>query len=642
MKCRNVIAAAAALCLAGGTVCFPLPSGESMAVRVSATDPACRDIDPLQYTYEIYPLVEPFNEYFYVKTDNPNPESFRFADHDSPYSETSVIEAVDAVYADVEYEDDSVRRVNGGYLFKSFSTNGGKVTLQVQESITKAEFNTEIYGTPEPESTGYSPYHGMPVGSYNQYHDGGWSYSILGYYRWTDSDITFTLPALCDDCDYLIEQYAKGEDFFTDMDAVQSGFSSICLYSGSYIRGELYRSGNRDWHLTPGAHVDQSFYIYSPYSRKDNKSLLASALYPYRYDSLGFPGMMGKVSSILSDRSSYEWSSTSHAYINVTYDGVTKSYGGAGHGEGQGISADKLTHIFTFGDNDESMTLEASRALLDEYAAVEMDDDIPREDQLTWGKIYDTVGDGAWVDMGGYYTYLYQRDDRASFSSDEWGVGNKLYWGGSLGYCWDTWVDGRYISKIFVEGETFEDHPESAVLLTTATVPVITECKKSWDQSASGYVYTSAEVEETEQKNVTFRYDAEEQNWKANVNWGGSDNSYKAFRQLTEQGLIDEKYLAMLTLSREDVEAIIASGNTDRSPESGYLYDGYAPQGAPFRKGDLNNDGSCDVLDVVLLQQWILAVPKADIANQNTADMNDDKVLDVFDLSLLKRQILHA
>lgn len=43
---------------------------------------------------------------------------------------------------------------NGGYIFRSFTTNGGEVTLQIQEPITKAEYNTAIYGTPDPETTG--------------------------------------------------------------------------------------------------------------------------------------------------------------------------------------------------------------------------------------------------------------------------------------------------------------------------------------------------------------------------------------------------------------------------------------------------------------------------------------------------------
>ncbi|MBR3269136.1 MAG: dockerin type I repeat-containing protein [Oscillospiraceae bacterium] len=620
--------AAAVICSAAGS----LP--------VSAADPACRDIDPLAYTYEIYPLLEPFNEYFYVKTDNPHPESFRFADHDSPYSETSVIYNTDTVYADVEYEDESVWRVNGGYIFKSYTTNGGEVTLQVQESITRSEFNTAVYGTPDPEFTGYSPYHGMPVGSYDQHFENSSSYRILGYFKWVDTDVKLTLPPLCDDCDYLIQTYAGGDDFFSDMDAVQSGFSSICLYSGSFIRGELYRSGSRDWRLSPAGHIDQIFYIYSPYSRKDNKSLFASAIYPYRYDSLGFPGMMGSVSKRLNPDSTYTWSDSSHAYIAVTLGDQTKSYGGAGSGEGQGISEDKLSRIFRFGEQDESTTLSDAKALLREYADVEMDDDIPRDDAVTWERIYNTVGDGAWVDMGGIYTYLYQKNADAYFNADEWGVGHSIYWGGSLGYASDMWVDGRYISnrEYVISGQTFADHPTSAILVPETEVPLITDYTSQWDSENKCRIYTSAEAELSTQKNVIYRYDAASGLWKANVSWGKSGISFSVIEAMAQQGVIDASYYDRLILTPEQAEALVSSGNTNTPPQKGFYFDGNEPQGTPFFKGDVNDDGAVTVADAVMLQKYLLT--EGELTNRKNADLNADGKLSAADLTFLKRILL--
>ena len=134
MKKNKTIAVPLVLCLAAGTVSWPMP--EKTVLRAYATDPICKEIDPLDYTYEIYPLVAPFNEYFFVKTDNPHPESFRFSDKDSPYSETSVIYNADTVYADVEYENEDIYRVNGGYIFKSFTTNGEGDTA-IQKSVRR-------------------------------------------------------------------------------------------------------------------------------------------------------------------------------------------------------------------------------------------------------------------------------------------------------------------------------------------------------------------------------------------------------------------------------------------------------------------------------------------------------------------------
>lgn len=479
------------------------------------------------------------------------------------------------------------------------------------------------------------------MGAYEKHHENSMSYSILGYYKWIDTDIKFTLPELCDDCDYLIRTYATKNDFFSNMDAVQNGFSSVCFYSGSYIRGELYRSTDRDWHLTTAFHTDQSFYIYSPYDRKDSKSLLATALYPYRYDSLGFPGMMGEVSKRLSAESSYTWNSTSHANINVTYQGQTKTYGGQGNGEGKGISEDKILRTFTFGNNDESLTFSDSRKLLEEYAKIEINDDIPREDALTWEKIYHTVGDGAWVDMGGYYTYLYQKDDKASFTADEWGAGNSIYWRGSLGFCRDTWVDGRYVNKSFIKGTAFEEHPESAVLLTSVILPDIISYEKKWDADARQYVYASVDMTENEQKNVLFKYDADTQNWKISGSWGEHQNYYSTFQTLTDSGVIDSKYLDMITLTREEVESIVNNGNYNKNPESGFIFDGYSPQGAPFLSGDCNADGKFDVSDVILLQKWLLNIPDTNISNWRTADLCEDNQLNIFDLCLMKRKLLN-
>ena len=36
------------------------------------------------YSYEVIPLMPPFNSYFYIKTNNPDPDSFRFVDKETP------------------------------------------------------------------------------------------------------------------------------------------------------------------------------------------------------------------------------------------------------------------------------------------------------------------------------------------------------------------------------------------------------------------------------------------------------------------------------------------------------------------------------------------------------------------------------
>lgn len=272
-----------------------------------------------------------------------------------------------------------------------------------------------------------------------------------------------------------------------------------------------------------------------------------------------------------------------------------------------------------------------------------MDDDIPHEDSLTWEKIYGTVGDGAWVDMGGIYTYLYQKDDRRSFSSDEWGVEYSLYWGGSLGYCSDTWVDGRYINKVeyFSPVAMLSDHPESNILITEIEMPELIDYEREWDYTTNSYVYSSANIVTANRKNVLFRYDSENQIWKANVSWGSYNNSFGTFETLAQQGVIDEKYYEMLILTQYEAEAIIQNGNTNITPDRGYIFDGRAEIGAPFLKGDANNDGEVSVADAVMLQKWLLT-ERNELTCWRNVDLCKDNKIDVFDLCLLKRMLIET
>lgn len=170
---------------------------------------------------------------------------------------------------------------------------------------------------------------------------------------------------------------------------------------------------------------NKRFYIQSPYERKNSKRLFASAVYPYRCDSLGFPSMMGKISKRLDSSSSYVWDSNSHAHINVTYGGETRRYGGEGNGEGQGISEDKIIRYFTFDEKDVPITLDSIKQLLLDYSKVDMEDDIPHENALTWESVCDTVGNGAWVRLIGDNSKQVT-EMKMKCSTDSLAVGKKM------------------------------------------------------------------------------------------------------------------------------------------------------------------------------------------------------------------------
>lgn len=563
------------------------------------------------YTYKITPVLDPFNIYFFVETENPDPNLFRFVDKTTVYKKDAdaYIQFNNTAYADIRYDDPQTLRVNGGYIFCDDYgyTDGGEVALQIKTD----------------------PYSG-----------------------WQDTGVTFTLPALVDEADYLVNTYADKEGFFENMDAVQWGFSSICLYSGSYIRGELKRT-DEYWICAATGHIDQSLYIYSPYEREDSKRLFASSIYPFRYDSLGFPSMMGKVSQRLDSSSSYQWNSDSHYLVDVTYNGETKSYGGAGNVGGQGISEDKIKQYFTFGENGTKISLDGTRTLLIGYSNEQMEDDIPRDDALTWKQISDTVGEGAWVRVSGsawktngkwdlshpVYTYLYTINNGTDFSSSEFGTGNSTYWGGDLGYSKDVWVDGRYVDvwRQYVQGEKFEDHPTSNVFLTEFNVPQIKYTSK-WKQNELEYEVTSV-TEKT--KRVLFNYQSDKDVWTADrIAFDDGCATYYIIEKMVSQGKLDKKYLDMVTLTRDEVQKLNVDRNTDVLPDSGFVFDGTLPCGTPFVNrliGDVNSDGVVDILDAVVIQKSAADIITLTDSQKEIADVNNDGSADVLDAVMIQK-----
>lgn len=510
------------------------------------------------YSYTITPLLEPFNEYFYVQTDNPDPTSFRFADKSSVYDKASSI-SLDyddwnkkiKLYADVKYENVQTGRVNGGYIFRSSDTDGGEIILQSKNQTTHGSSET-----------------------------------------WSDTKVKLRLPVLKDDVDYLIDTYAVRSSFFDNMDAVQDGFSSICLYSGSNVRGTLEKTDDY-WFVARAAHREQKFYIYSPYERKDSKRLFASAIYPYRCDSLGFPSMMGKIAKRLDSSASYVWNRESHAHIDVTYGGETHRYGGQGNGEGKGINEDQIITYFTLGQSDIPFSIDGMKQLLMEYSQIETSDDIPRDDALTWKDIYDTVGTGEWVKISGtcskigdkwdlsssMYTYFYPLGDGTRFWNEEWGIGYGDYLGGDLGYACDTWVDGRYVDqgKAYVPGERFEAHPTSDILLTNVMLPQIV-----YQHNRSGQ---DNDLQITEkQKTVLFSYSADKNIWIAiprSFDKGCMD--YQQMLYSVENGSLDASYLDQVTLTTDEVKSLVVDKNTDLLPDDYLIYDGTARPGTRLK-----------------------------------------------------------
>lgn len=75
-KALSMLIAAAII----GTLPAALPNIKTEAAENS-------EAEVTKYSYEITPMLAPFNDYFYVKTDYPDPLNIRFVDKNSKYAE---------------------------------------------------------------------------------------------------------------------------------------------------------------------------------------------------------------------------------------------------------------------------------------------------------------------------------------------------------------------------------------------------------------------------------------------------------------------------------------------------------------------------------------------------------------------------
>ena len=57
---------------------------------------------------------------------------------------------------------------------------------------------------------------------------------------------------------------------------------------------------------------------------------------------------------------------------------------------------------------------------------------------------------------------------------------------------------------------------------------------------------------------------------------------------------------------------------------------------------DVNMDGAFNIADLVLVQEWLLAVPDTYLANWKAADLCNDNKLDIFDLCLMRKALTQA
>lgn len=486
--------------------------------------------DVTDYSYTVTPILSPFAYYLYVKTENPDPTSFRLVDQESKfYDEDSQGEIrvstdygysyveVDPgtyyisqnLYADVTYEKESTYRVPGGYIFRAdgaYSDGGSFVLLQKTVS-----------------------------GS-----------SILSD-RFAPTDVTIPCHALNTRIGYLLDTCTTGEmSFFEKLDAVQARLNQIAVYPRSVY------DVNDPNENTPYPLLASSPYPelglnehYDMFNRLEG-GILASAAYPFVLDSASFPGTLSSIAKQL-EPSCEVTSGGVHWMITVTLNGESRSYGGAGEGGYDPLYSNRVEQAFTFAGEDDlgtHGTIEGYYALLRGYEPIAEADAEAYKNLISGDTFHETIRatGGTWIRIA---------------SEGAFGYGTSLGYAVPLGkhtmILSDAWVDGRYISnyETLYLNQKFEDHPTADIVLRDVT-------------------YTDVNGQ-THTQDVVYNYDASKDAWMAPYFYS-NDFWYSSAWTLPEE----------LILTREEVARLEPDCNSSHLPDSGLVYDGREYPGTPF------------------------------------------------------------
>ncbi|MBR3318095.1 MAG: Ig-like domain-containing protein [Atopobiaceae bacterium] len=485
-------------------------SGKSAANSVVGLSAQASATTPESYSYTVQPLLAPFNEMIYVKTSNPDPTSFQFIDLTTKYDTSdspAVFTQTDHTFLDVVYEKASTRRVKGGYLFYSSYVNsdGGKLTLQVKDANG----------------------------------------------RFVNTKKTVTCPAMKSYIDYLIDTYASGTSgFFNKMDAVQNGLDAIAAYPmGVFDESK------------PSQDFPYPFLAASPYRELDlndhlemyeysEEGMLLTWAYPYVLDSLGFPSVMGSVAKKLDSSASVKWNSNLHWLVDVTYNGETRSYGGAGsHGgsDDRACFSSRIEKLYKFDGSANDYYGASLNKMYNkrmEMGRQASEDSKEYAEQISGSRIAATVRPGAWlrVEREGWG---YAREYAYALADADYGY---------VSYASDCWVDGRYVSawETYVPNATFGEHPTADIVVRNMTYT-----------DHDGTQHT---------KDVRFAYDDTSNTWIA-------DGYYAASWELSYYGwLLPDEFV----LTADEVRAMGVDKNTGTLPHEGFIYDGKDVPGTPF------------------------------------------------------------
>lgn len=479
------------------------------------------------YSYTITPIVSPLNVYYYVKTDNPDPSSFRFVDKTSKYFTkyngfNGVIGLVDRVFSDVVYEKTSNFRVKGGYIFRNVTedADGGTLTLQKKNSSGK----------------------------------------------YVDTSVKVNSSSVKDRYDYLLDSYTKkSQSFFDKMDALYKGLLEVAVYPKRIFKQGAkseaypypYLQTYKDY---LGVGITDNYEVY-----KESKYALLSELNLYSMDIQLFSDAMLSLAYKVGGDFTYTRDDRSTWTLRITHNGETRTYVGEGAGGYDPLFSDSIPKLFRFsGTSGDMATSPTIKKLKEKYVSVSGDSakvlDHQRS-QLT-GEIFKSrIGGGSWIITAcgaPKYNLLDTVDGTRKIDEEHGGSAfsyiSNTYKGNPLAMM-DAWVEGRYIGAnyIYDPGAKFKDYPKASIILRNQK-------------------YTDVKGEEHEQ-DLIYKYDSSTDTWRATFYYfvEGKYN-YKT-------DVLPDQFI----LTRKQVNALKVDKNTDKVPTQGYIYDGTKPPGTTYK-----------------------------------------------------------
>lgn len=376
------------------------------------------------YEYQATPMMKPFNYMIYVKTQNPDPTSFRLVDRDSRFlagtENAAVFELLNRTFLDVSYENPATYRVPGGYLFidRSEVNDGGQLILQARAED----------------------------GSY------------------VDTNVRVGCDALKNPTTFLLEDCTQGaQSFFDKLDLIQYTLHNVSIYPFSIF--DVSRPTDTPYPLlasSPYPELSLNEHYDCMFERCD-EGLLAKLLFPFVLDSASFPSLMISMAKRIDENCTYTWGDT-HEMVYIQLDGQEGYYGGAGNGGRDPVFSDEILPAYVFDGSssdavgeslsDASTHLRATKALgttrVEAY-----------RDQIRGKTFANAIGRGSWIRVlregsGGYREFAYVI---GGFQEGETRIMS------------DVWVDGRYINtrERYVPGTTFDDRPNCDIVVRDLT-----------------------------------------------------------------------------------------------------------------------------------------------------------------------------